>query len=126
MSDIAKRQFVRQQGLCDAPEASCAYQYAALMFQPRLLAGIVLLAILLQSAAMFLVLSGILWWNALVPRRRLTRSTIGLSQRLEPSRRSARRHRRAALLRGWPGRCLAAPGSRYSPDGQALPGSSRE
>jgi hypothetical protein len=67
MSDIAKRQFVRQQGFRDAPAASCADQYSALMFQPRVLAGIVLLAILLQSAAMFLVLAGILWWNALVP-----------------------------------------------------------
>jgi hypothetical protein len=69
MSEIAKRQFVRQQGFRDAPAASCAHQYSALMFQPRLLAGIVLLAILLQSAAMFLVLAGILWWNALVPPR---------------------------------------------------------
>jgi hypothetical protein len=69
MSEIAKRQFVRQQGFGDAPAASCAYQYSALMFQPRLLAGVVLLAILLQSAAMFLVLAGILWWNALVAPR---------------------------------------------------------
>ena len=69
MSEIAKRQFVRQQGFGDAPPASCAYQYSGLMFQPRLLAAIVLLAILLQSAAMCLVLAGILWWNVLVPRR---------------------------------------------------------
>jgi hypothetical protein len=69
MSENAKRQFVRQQGFRDAPAGSCAYQYSALMFQPRLLAGIVLLAILLQSAAMFLALSGILWWNVLVSPR---------------------------------------------------------
>ena len=69
MSEIAKRQFVRQQGFGDAPAASCGYQYSALMFQPRLLAAVVLLAILLQSAAMFLVLAGILWWNALVAPR---------------------------------------------------------
>jgi len=69
MSEIAKRQFVRQQGFGDASPITCEYQYPALMFQPRLLAGIVLLAILLQSAAMLLVLAGILWWNALVPRR---------------------------------------------------------
>ena len=69
MSDIAKRQFVRQQGVDDAPAASWAYQYSALMFQPRLLAAVVLLAILLQSAAMFLVLAGVLWWNALVAPR---------------------------------------------------------
>ena len=69
MSEIAKRQFVRQQGFGDASAASCAYQYSALMFQPRLLAVVVLLAILLQSAAMFLVLAGILWWNVLVAPR---------------------------------------------------------
>jgi Domain of unknown function (DUF4395) len=69
LSELAKCQFVRQQGLRDASAASCAYQYPALMFQPRLLAVVVLLAILLQSAVMFLVLGGILWWCALVPAR---------------------------------------------------------
>jgi uncharacterized protein DUF4395 len=69
MSEIAKRQFVRQQGFGDTSAASCAYQYPALMFQPRLLAAVVLLAILLQSAATFLVLAGILWWNVLVAPR---------------------------------------------------------
>ncbi len=69
MSEISKRQFVRQQGFPDIPVASCGYQYSALMFQPRLLAGVVLLAIVLQSAAMFLALGGLLWWNALVAPR---------------------------------------------------------
>jgi hypothetical protein len=69
MSEVAKRQFVRQQGFDDAPAADCACQYSALMFQPRLLGVLVLLAILLQSAALFLVLAVILWWNALVPAR---------------------------------------------------------
>ena len=69
MSEIAKRQFVRQQGFGDASAATCAYQYPALMFQPRVLGALVPLAILLQSAAMFLVLAAILWWNVLVPAR---------------------------------------------------------
>lgn len=68
MSGISERQFVRQQGFRDASAASCAYQYPALMFQPRLLAAIVLLAVLVQSATFFLILAGVLWWNALVPR----------------------------------------------------------
>ena len=68
MSEIAKRQFVRQQGFGDASAAGCAYQYPALMFQPRLLAAVVFLAILLQSAPIFLALGAILWWNALIPR----------------------------------------------------------
>ncbi len=127
MSEIAKRQFVRQQGFGDAPPASCAYQYSGLMFQPRLLAAIVLLAILLQSAAMCLVLAGILWWNVLVPQRNpfdaLYNRTIAAPRNLP---RSPRHQRRAALPRGWPGRSSAGPGSRYSPDGLALPGSSRD
>ena len=69
MSEVAKRHFVRQQGLGDLPPASCVDQYSALMFQPRLLAVLVLLAILLQSAALFLVLAGILWWNVLAAPR---------------------------------------------------------
>jgi hypothetical protein len=69
MSEIAKRQFVRQQGFGDLPPESCDYQYSALMFQPRLLAVLVLLAILLQSAALFLILAGILCWNVLAARR---------------------------------------------------------
>ncbi len=88
MSEIAKRQFVRQQGFGDATAASCAYQYPALMFQPRLLAGVVLLAILLQSAALFLVLAGILWWNALVPGRNpfdaLYNRTVAAPRNLPP------------------------------------------
>jgi hypothetical protein len=69
MSEIAKRQFVRQQGFTEASPESCAGHYPALMFQPRVLAGLVVLAIVLQSAAMFLVLAGILWWNALLAAR---------------------------------------------------------
>ena len=69
MSEIAKRQFVRQQGFGDLPPAACGNQYSPLMFQPRLLAVLVLLAILLQSAPLFLVLAGILWWNVLAAPR---------------------------------------------------------
>jgi hypothetical protein len=69
MSDIAKRQFVRQQGFADASAASSAPHYPALMFQPRLVAVVVGLAVFLQSAVMLLVLAGLLWWSALVPRR---------------------------------------------------------
>lgn len=119
MSEIAKRQFVRQQGFGDAPPASCAYRYSGLMFQPRLLAAIVLLAILLQSAAMCLVLAGILWWNVLVPQRNpfdaLYNRTIAAPRNLPPltpapaPRRFAQGMAGAilggaglALLAGWP------------------------
>jgi hypothetical protein len=64
----AKRNFILQQGL-DAPaEESCPVRFSALMFQPRVVGSIVLLAVVLQSPAIFLILSGILWWSALLPR----------------------------------------------------------
>jgi hypothetical protein len=69
MSDIARRHFVRSQGLDDLPGTSCSHQYSALMFQPRVIAGIVLVAILLQSAAIFLSLALVLWWNVLMAPR---------------------------------------------------------
>jgi hypothetical protein len=119
MSEIAKRQFIRQQGLGDVPAARCACQYSALMFQPRLLAAVVLLAILLQSAAMFLVLAVILWWNALVASRNpfdaLYNRAIATSRNLPPLSPAPAPRRFAqgmagtilggaglALLAGWP------------------------
>jgi hypothetical protein len=64
----AKRNFILQQGL-DAPaEESCPVRFSALMFQPRVVGAIALLAVVLQSPTIFLILSGILWWSALLPR----------------------------------------------------------
>jgi hypothetical protein len=120
MSEIAKRQFVRQQGFGDAPAATCGYQYSALMFQPRLLAAVVLLAILLQSAVMFLVLAGILWWNVLVAPRNpfdaLYNRAIATPRNLPPLTAAPPPRRFSqgmagtilggaglALLAGWPG-----------------------
>ena len=60
--------FILQQGL-DLPAAeSCPLRFSALMFQPRVIGSIVLLAVILQSPAIFLLLSAILWWNVLLPR----------------------------------------------------------
>lgn len=61
------RNFVRQNGYPDADEAVCAYQFPALMFQPRLIAVCVAIGILLQQGWVFGVLSALLWWNVLVP-----------------------------------------------------------
>jgi hypothetical protein len=60
--------FVRQQGFSDADSASCSVRYPALMFQPRVILAIVLAGILTQSATLFLALSILLAWNALLPR----------------------------------------------------------
>jgi hypothetical protein len=64
----SKRNFILQQGLETPAQESCPVRFSALMFQPRLVGLFVLLAVILQSPSIFLVLSGILWWNVLIPR----------------------------------------------------------
>lgn len=62
------RNFVMQQGLGEQAEGSCGRVASAHLFQPRVIGPIVLIATLLQSAGIFLTLSAVLWWCALVPR----------------------------------------------------------
>lgn len=64
----SRRNFILQQGLETPAQEKCPVRFSALMFQPRLVGLFVLLAVILQSPWIFLVLSGILWWNALIPR----------------------------------------------------------
>jgi uncharacterized protein DUF4395 len=59
--------FVRQQGLRDATSQTCGYQYRALMWQPRLIGVIVLVAVVFQARLVFLGLGALLWWNAALP-----------------------------------------------------------
>jgi Domain of unknown function (DUF4395) len=63
-----QRNFILQQGLPAPSPASCPLQYSALLFQPRVVAIVVLLGVILQEPSIFLALGGILWWSALVPR----------------------------------------------------------
>lgn len=67
MSD-ARVNFVRQQGFGDASARTCDLQYPALMFQPRVIGVLVLAGVLLQAAPLFLALSAVLWWSALIPK----------------------------------------------------------
>lgn len=63
-----RRNFILQQGL-DAPaRESCPVRFSALMFQPRVVGLLVLLAVVFQSSGIFLALSAVLWWNVLLPR----------------------------------------------------------
>ena len=63
-----KRNFILQQGL-DAPvQEICPVRFSALMFQPRAVGLVVLLAVVFQSSGIFLALSAVLWWNVLLPR----------------------------------------------------------
>jgi Domain of unknown function (DUF4395) len=59
--------FIRQQGF---PIANANdHLYEALMLQPRIVAGLVALGVLLQSPWLFLALAAVLWLSALVPTR---------------------------------------------------------
>ncbi len=63
-----RRNFILQQGL-DAPALDgCPARFSALMFQPRVVGSVLLPAVILQAPAIFLALSGVLWWNVLLPR----------------------------------------------------------
>jgi hypothetical protein len=57
--------FIRQQGFSTPPSNN--HLYSALMFQPRIIGFLVVLAIVSRSSWLFLVLSAVLWWNAIVP-----------------------------------------------------------
>jgi hypothetical protein len=67
-SHYAERNFILQQGLFALPIENCPLQFSSLMFQPRMVGTVVLAGVLLQSPAIFLALSGVLWWSALFPR----------------------------------------------------------
>ncbi len=67
MSD-AQINFIKQQGFEGASLQTCDFQYPALMFQPRLIGVFVLAGVIFQAWPLFLVLSAVLWWNALVPK----------------------------------------------------------
>lgn len=68
MSSRSVMNFMRQQGFPEEPADACNMHFAGLYFQPRIMFALVLIATLLQSGPMFLALSGVLWWNVLLPR----------------------------------------------------------
>jgi hypothetical protein len=63
-----ERNFILQQGLEDPGPQDKHRRFEALLFQPRLIGLVVLIGITLQSPVLFLGLSAVLWWNALLPR----------------------------------------------------------
>jgi hypothetical protein len=64
----SERNFVLQQGLQDPTPEACPLQYAALLFQPRLVGLWAVAGVLLQSPHVFLALSAVLCWSAILPR----------------------------------------------------------
>ena len=62
----SKDDFIREQGF--TTEGCQEGLYSALMFQPRVITGLVILGAVLQSPWIFLALAPVLWWGAFVPR----------------------------------------------------------
>ena len=59
------KQFIRSLGYLDPhPDDQL---YSALMLQPRIVGGLTVIGLLLQTPWLFLGLSVALWWSALVP-----------------------------------------------------------
>lgn len=67
MGRSSRANFVLQRGFRDASEPASSLQYPALMFQPRLIGGLVVVGLILQAPWLFLALGAVLWWSALAP-----------------------------------------------------------
>ena len=65
----SKLDFIREQGF--TTEGCQEGLYTALMFQPRVIAGLVISGVVLQSPWLFLGVSTVLYWGALFPGRNL-------------------------------------------------------
>ncbi len=69
MSSQVVKNFMRQQGFADEADSACDMHFSGLYFQPRIVGPLVVLGIVLQSPVFFFVLSAILWWNVVFPKR---------------------------------------------------------
>jgi hypothetical protein len=67
-NSFAERNFILQQGFPAPPADVCPMRYSALIFQPRLVGVVAILATLLRSPWTFFVLAAVLWWSALFPQ----------------------------------------------------------
>ena len=65
----SKCNFILQQGIAETPQQVCPKKFNALVFQPRIVAVLLLIGIVFQAPLLFFALGGLLWWSALVPRR---------------------------------------------------------
>lgn len=69
MARPSELNFIRQQGFRDIGAEACEFKFPALMFQPKVVGILVLTGVLLQSAPLFICLSVVLIWGALLPTR---------------------------------------------------------
>src|SRR2546421_12996437 len=67
MARSAVMNFMKQQGFTQEPPDRAALRFKGLQFQPTIVGAMMLVAILTQSPAIFLLVSALLWLNVLVP-----------------------------------------------------------
>ena len=67
MARYSECNFVSQQGFRNTGADTCGSRFSALMFQPKIVGTVVIIALVLQNAPLFICLSAILWWNVLLP-----------------------------------------------------------
>jgi hypothetical protein len=63
-----KQNFIQQQGFNDLDGVACPWLYGALLFQPWVVTALVVAGTLFQSASVFAVLAGLLYWSAAFPK----------------------------------------------------------
>ncbi len=67
MPRSAVMNFMKQQGFAQEPPDRAALRFKGLQFQPTIVGSMMLVGILTQSPAIFLLVSALLWLNVLVP-----------------------------------------------------------
>src|SRR5438552_927407 len=67
MARSAVMNFMKQQGFTQEPPDRAALRFKGLQFQPTIVGAMMLVAILTQSPAIFLLVSALLWLNVLLP-----------------------------------------------------------
>ena len=66
--DSSVRNFMLQQGFAEEADSVCDMHFSGLYFQPRIMASLLVIAILFQKPVFFFVLPAILWWNVAIPK----------------------------------------------------------
>src|SRR6266516_3232711 len=67
MARSAVMNFMKQQGFTPEPLDRAALRFRGLQFQPTIVGFMILVGILTQSPAIFLLCSALLWLNVLLP-----------------------------------------------------------
>src|SRR2546428_10317626 len=67
MARSAVMNFMKQQGFTQEPPDGAALGFKGLQFKPTIVGAMMLVAVLTQPPAIFLLVSALLWLNVLVP-----------------------------------------------------------